>query len=109
MISAASATRTPVSRNSRRMAASRRSVKSRPSQAFSSRRRELLPALQLVGDEGPHVVPGDRLDRQRVATLGQEVGEQPDCLAVRSRSVGSDLRRCGSVCPWQDSNLQPAV
>jgi hypothetical protein len=24
-------------------------------------------------------------------------------------SVGSDLRRWGSWCPWQDSNLQPAV
>jgi hypothetical protein len=45
-------------------------------------RRERLPALQLVGDEGPHVVPSDRLDRQRVVALGQEVGQQPDRLGV---------------------------
>jgi hypothetical protein len=30
-------------------------------------RRERPPALQLVGDEGAHVVAGDRLDLQRVA------------------------------------------
>jgi arylsulfatase A-like enzyme len=27
----------------------------------------------------------------------------------KNHSVGSDLRRWTSVCPWQDSNLQPAV
>jgi hypothetical protein len=41
-------------------------------------RRERLPAVELVGDEGPCVVPGDRLDRQRVVALGEEVAEQPD-------------------------------
>ena len=129
MIPAASATRTPVSRNSRRIAASCRSVKSRPSQDFAQpaqlvvgqhrrwlirdvrrvhaghrtggqlalghrpleerpetpvavQRREQLPALQLVGDEGLHVVSGDRLDRQRVAAPAQEAGEQPDRLGV---------------------------
>jgi hypothetical protein len=45
-------------------------------------RREGLPAVELVGDEGSHIVPADRLNRQRVATLGQEVGEQPDGLGV---------------------------
>jgi hypothetical protein len=34
------------------------------------RRLERLPAVELVSDEGPHVVPSDRLDRQRVAALG---------------------------------------
>jgi hypothetical protein len=45
-------------------------------------RRERLPSLQLVGDEGPHGVPGDRLNPQRVAALGEEVGEQSDGLGV---------------------------
>jgi hypothetical protein len=51
--------------------------------------RGRLPAVELVGDEGPYVVAGDRLGRLRVATLGQEVGEQPDRLGVaRPRDRG---------------------
>jgi len=33
--------------------------------------RKGLPALRLVGDEGPYVVPGDRLDRQGMAASAQ--------------------------------------
>jgi hypothetical protein len=52
--------------------------------------------LQLVSDEGPYVVAGDRLDRQRVAAPGQEVGEQPDRLGVAlDRALALVLRAKG--------------
>jgi hypothetical protein len=58
--------------------------------------RERPPPVELVGDEGSHIVPSDRVDSQRVVALGQEGGEQPDGLGVAlDRALALVLRAKG--------------
>jgi hypothetical protein len=59
---------------------------------------ERLPALQLVSNEGPYVVSGDRVDGHGMAARGQEVGEQPHGLGVAlDRALALVLRAKGSA------------
>jgi hypothetical protein len=88
-------------RASVQLALGHRPLEERPEAPVAVQRRERLPALQLVGDNGPHVVTSDPVDRERVAALGQEVGEQPDASVYlfSVRSLLSSARRVRRKLP----------